>query len=202
MTLKNTYNDIAQDYYKADLPKVDWLKSVTVQEFFKRLKKGARALDVGCGPGNKTKELIQRGYKVTGIDFSESMIEIARRRIRVGEFQVMDITRIGFPPSSFDAAVALASLIHVRRSKIQKVLKDVYKILDEGGLLFATLKKGRGNIILRENYYNKKTLERLFVLYKLDDLTKLLKEAGFIVVHACELPGRTHTWIHVLAQKM
>src|SRR3989338_5739734 len=112
MTLKNTYNDIAQDYYKADLPKVDWLKSAAVQEFFKRLKKGARVLDIGCGPGNKTKELIQRGYKVTGIDFSESMIEIARRRIRVGEFQVMDITRIGFPPSSFDAAVALASLIH------------------------------------------------------------------------------------------
>ncbi|MEY3749197.1 MAG: hypothetical protein RLZZ449_1091, partial [Actinomycetota bacterium] len=37
-------------------------------------------LDVGCGPGRHSLELARRGFRVTGIDISETFIDIARSR--------------------------------------------------------------------------------------------------------------------------
>ena len=42
---------------------------------------GRQVLDVGCGPGAYTEELIDRGATVTGVDMSPRMLELARRRV-------------------------------------------------------------------------------------------------------------------------
>ena len=42
---------------------------------------GARVLDAGCGVGQVTQALVERGAHVTAIDISPSLIEIAQRRI-------------------------------------------------------------------------------------------------------------------------
>ena len=44
------------------------------------LPPGGRVLDVGCGPGRHSIELVQRGYRVVGIDPSRAMIEAAQAR--------------------------------------------------------------------------------------------------------------------------
>jgi SAM-dependent methyltransferase len=41
---------------------------------------GSSILDVGCGTGRHAREFARRGYKVTGIDFSEGMLEIAKAK--------------------------------------------------------------------------------------------------------------------------
>ena len=38
-------------------------------------------LEIGCGAGTITIGLLERGYKVTAVDFSERMIELCRKRI-------------------------------------------------------------------------------------------------------------------------
>ena len=55
----------------------------------------ARAIDLGCGPGNSTQLLLERfpDARVTGLDSSEDMIEAARQRLPDVNFQVGDITR-------------------------------------------------------------------------------------------------------------
>src|SRR5512138_1360083 len=42
------------------------------------LKPGARVLDACCGPGRHSLELARRGYRVTGLDLTESYLEAAR----------------------------------------------------------------------------------------------------------------------------
>ncbi|HSV73419.1 MAG TPA: class I SAM-dependent methyltransferase [Chthonomonadales bacterium] len=44
------------------------------------LAPGARILDLGCGVGRHAVELALRGYRVTGVDLSEGMLAVARRR--------------------------------------------------------------------------------------------------------------------------
>lgn len=79
---------------------------------------GCTVLDIGCGPGHYSVTLAQRGARVLGIDFAESMIDIARKRaVAAGvtdccEFRVADWTR--FPEwQKFDYVLALGFMDYV-----------------------------------------------------------------------------------------
>ena len=76
----------------------------------KHSKKEVRSiLDIACGTGNYSFILAKRGYKVTGIDLSKEMIEIAlgkSARRTNPEFLTMDMRRINLP-KRYDAAVVL-----------------------------------------------------------------------------------------------
>jgi ubiquinone/menaquinone biosynthesis C-methylase UbiE len=65
------------------------------------------ALDVGCGTGSISLLLASMGYRVTGVDFSPMMIEIARRKSSDASqaiaFHVMDASNIELPNNDFDA---------------------------------------------------------------------------------------------------
>lgn len=79
MDLKDTYNKIADDWHK-DHALDDW-GDPGMEVFLSLLKPGAAILDVGCGGGLKTKVMASQGFSVTGVDLSESFIEIARREV-------------------------------------------------------------------------------------------------------------------------
>src|SRR5437660_10611316 len=63
---------------------------------------GKRVLDAGCGPGWYAAELVRRGASVIGIDASEHLLEIARRRSPDNaEFHVADLSEpMPFVPSA------------------------------------------------------------------------------------------------------
>lgn len=86
---------------------------------------GARVLDAGCGTGLMATELAARGARVTAVDISPSLIEIAQRRLpdtlraRV-QFQVGDM--LSKDLGQFDHVMAMDSLIYYREDDIQAAL--------------------------------------------------------------------------------
>ena len=44
------------------------------------IRGGERVLDLGCGPGDGSATLAGTGARITGVDFSRQMIDVARRR--------------------------------------------------------------------------------------------------------------------------
>ena len=77
---------------------------------------GRRILDVGTGTGRAAIGLAKAGATVVGIDASEEMLAVARRRaadagVRA-EFMAGDAHALAFPDASFDAAVSLRVLMH------------------------------------------------------------------------------------------
>ena len=113
----------------------------------------------------------------------------------------MDIEKLGFSPQLFDAVFAQASLLHIPKSKIAKVLTDINQILKSRGLFYISLKKGRGEVILEEDYYNTEKLKRFLALYSRAEFRRLLQETGFTVVYESTNPGRTHPWLNFLARR-
>src|SRR5579872_1738115 len=70
-----------------------------------RVAENGRILDVCCGTGYLAGLLVDRGYRVAGIDVSEPMIAHARQNVPDAEFQVADAA--SFRTSErFDAAVS------------------------------------------------------------------------------------------------
>src|SRR3989338_2374515 len=109
MDLKETYNRIAEDWHR-DHTSDDWWVEGT-NAFIQKLPVGSHVLDVGCGSGVKSKYFIDHGFKVTGIDISDKLLEIARREAPEGEFKVLSMTELDSMPETFDGVFAQASLL-------------------------------------------------------------------------------------------
>ena len=90
----------------ADLDHLDYLIQVS------GISAGSRVLDLGCGNGMIAEYLAdQTGARVTGIDFIERAIGDAQARTAAKrerlEFRVMDMSRLDFPPASFNVVIAI-----------------------------------------------------------------------------------------------
>jgi ubiquinone/menaquinone biosynthesis C-methylase UbiE len=70
-------------------------------------------LELGCGAGDLSLELLRRGARLTALDVSPGMVERARSRAPAGEFLVAEAESTGLPDESFDLVVGKAVLHHV-----------------------------------------------------------------------------------------
>lgn len=95
------------------------------------LPAGARVLDAGCGTGALARHLARRGARVTAIDLSPGMIEVARARSDGDiDFRVADL--MDWQRGSFDWIVSVAALHHL---PLAAALAHLRSLLRPGGRL-------------------------------------------------------------------
>ena len=99
------------------------------------VSKGDNVLDVGCGPGYFALALAGSGVHVTGIDFSEEMIQKARSNACEygldARFIVMDAQDMTFPDSSFDHVVSRNVFWNLTRP--EDAYSEIFRVLRPGG---------------------------------------------------------------------
>lgn len=202
MDLRETYNRIAEDWHR-DHWIDDWWVEGT-RAFIARLKPGQIVLDAGCGTGMKSAFLADAGLEVVGIDFSEGMIEIAKREYPYIPFRVHDMRYPAFLECTFDAIFAQASLLHIPKAEVPAVLAEWRRILPHNGLLYVAVKgmwEGRAEEeIRREDDYGY-AYERFFSYFEPEELNVLLVAAGFapeMIFVQSVFPNRTG-WIQIIA---
>ena len=103
-------------------------------------KPGERILDVGCGEGSLTEQIVAAGAAVVGVDASEEMIAAAKAR--GVDARLIDAERLPFE-REFDAAFSNAALHWVRDH--DAMLAGVHRALKPGGRFVAEF-GGHGNI--------------------------------------------------------
>ena len=91
-----------------------------------------KILDLGCGGGWLSKILSSRGYNVTGIDASATLINTARKSCAEAKFIVGDCMRLPFPDQSFDCIIGSAILHHLDS---YKALTECRRVISPGGIL-------------------------------------------------------------------
>ena len=99
---------------------------------------GRDVLDAGCGEGYNARVLARRGARVTGIDISERMIELARaeeRREPLGiQYERASYADLGaVPDASFDAVVSFMALMDGPRFDV--AMRESFRVLRPGGML-------------------------------------------------------------------
>jgi SAM-dependent methyltransferase len=101
------------------------------------LAAGARVLDVGTGPGQVAAAIAQRGGNPVGIDFSEAMLEEARRRQPGIDFKLASAEALPFATEAFDAVVGNFVLHH--SGNPVALLKETFRVLRAGGRIAFTV---------------------------------------------------------------
>jgi SAM-dependent methyltransferase len=105
--MQNSYDHIAEQWH-ASLRGQTYVERVLgyVDLILAGLPSGAKVLDLGCGTGNPiARHIVQRGYRVMGVDQSKEMLRIAGRVIPESELLHSDMVEIEFA-DKFAAAVA------------------------------------------------------------------------------------------------
>lgn len=95
-------------------------------------------VDLGCGSGLWAEQLIRAGYHVLGIDISEAMIRIARRRANCAEFRVGSLFDVDLPPCN--GVTSLGECVNYLfdpsndRQALIQLFRRVYGALIPGGV--------------------------------------------------------------------
>jgi 2-polyprenyl-3-methyl-5-hydroxy-6-metoxy-1,4-benzoquinol methylase len=161
-----------------------------------------RVLDIGSGAGFDSKYLSENGCNVTGIDLSDSFLDIAREVAPKAEFLKMDIREISFDPESFKGVWACASLLHLPRTEVPQVLNVLFKILSNNGVLFLAMKSGEGEKIeTNKGEGNLDGAVRFFSYFSEIELIDLVTKAGFQIIETTTSTNRENTWINIFAKK-
>ncbi len=139
MSSKN-YSEFAQLYSTGSYPQYTKYIAGKLPDILGKLgARPSKVLDLACGEGTFAIEAARLGFKVTGIDLSKEMIEIARGRAEEAApkatFHRQDMRELsldgsfGLATSWFDSMNYLTS-----RSDFRKTLENVHELLDDEGL--------------------------------------------------------------------
>jgi SAM-dependent methyltransferase len=202
MNLKSTYNKIAEDWAKDHEPDTWWIEGT--KKFCSLLPSGASILDVGCGAGFKTKGLTDKGFKVKGIDFSEKMIEAAKRKYPSLDFEVIDMYDLDRMNIKFDAVFAQAVILHVPKKRIMEVLQKMKDRLNPGGLLYIAVKEVKADEpkegIKKENDYGY-DYERFFSYFNMSELEGYIKDLGMGLIWKSNTSNGRTNWLQVVGKR-
>ena len=179
--VKTAYNEIASEYsnefkdYKLDNQFID--------QFLGAFNEG-NILDAGCGDGRDCRYINAKGFKVTGIDFSEQLLNLAKKENDNIEYINMDMTNLSFAEEIFEGIVSIYSLHHVPQNEMFKTLEGFNKVLKTKGRLLIIVRDGDGEKIVDDTF--KPGLKNFVNYIKKDDLVKLLNNTKFNIISFIE----------------
>jgi SAM-dependent methyltransferase len=114
--------------------------SSRLKGFLALLPAGAAILELGCGAGNHSAEMLAAGFSVRATDGSPEMAEIASRRlgkpVKAMRFDQLD------EHEAYDAVWASACLLHVPREELTGILRRIHRALKRDGVFYASFKIG------------------------------------------------------------
>jgi len=139
-------DDISNQWDEAAEPWADFVREhkdfyreeMNNPAFFRLLGnvRGKRILDLACGDGSNTRILARRGARVTGVDFSERLIEFARqseRKEKLGiEYHVSDAANLEkFESDHFEVVTCFMALMDIENYR--EAIRETARVLKKNG---------------------------------------------------------------------
>lgn len=155
----------------------NWFEQMRIWKdlkFILRQLRGRIALDLGCGTGNIFLKLLELGFKVWGVDISEEMLEVLKKRIplqfkdkamlssqNIDDFLTTSARR-------FDL-ITMSSVLH-HLPRYLETLEMAMAILNSGGLLYIT-HESTSSALAQDPFLRK-------ILWQLDNIMYLALNSG------------------------
>jgi ubiquinone/menaquinone biosynthesis C-methylase UbiE len=138
----------------------------------------ARVLEIGFGPGVAIQYAAERATRghVSGIDYSETMLKIARKRNASGiatgvvDLTKSDVQSLPYADDSFDRAFAIHCVYFWREPAA--CLREIRRVLRPDGVVAITIRP-------TNQWQGRKPPADVFHLYRGDEVAKLLSDSGF-----------------------
>ena len=98
----------------------------------------ARILEVGCGNGKTMAALIERGFRVTGVDFSSEAVDACRRILgNDADVRCASVLDLPFDDREFDGATVFHVLENLDPGDVPKAVSELARVCKEGSFVKA-----------------------------------------------------------------
>ena len=187
------YDENAKGFFENT---VDADMGETYEVFNSYLKKGDMILDLGCGSGRDSYHFSNYGYEVISTDYSDEMVKMAGEFLNK-EVIKLDMRQMDFK-DKFDGIWACASILHIKKDEMAKVLENLYCALKDGGIMYMSFKYGEGEVQKGGRHFSN---------YKEDTFSELLDSLDIFKVEkfwktADVRPDRPDEfWLNVIVKK-
>lgn len=106
------------------------------------INRKSKILDLGCGPGELIRELFNKyeDVDITGVDFSEGMLQVSKSRNPKAKHIKMDVSKLHKINEKFDLIICTHSLPYYKEPK--KVMKELNRLLNDEGKVFIGFASG------------------------------------------------------------
>jgi ubiquinone/menaquinone biosynthesis C-methylase UbiE len=167
------------------------------------IKPNAFILDLGCGGGKAVQELtrISLSGKVCGIDYSEEMVQLARKInkkfIENGHVEILhgSVSSLPFSDGMFDYVTAFEA--YYFWPNLIDDLKEIKRVLKPGGTLLIA------NEVYKHEKFEKRNLKLAkwgdMMLHTPEEYRGFLTEAGYMAIEIDEVAEKN--WIAAIAEK-
>jgi ubiquinone/menaquinone biosynthesis C-methylase UbiE len=188
--VRKGYDKIAREYQAG---RHIFANKKELEEFASLLPRNAKILDVGCGAAVPfIKFLVERGFNVTGVDFSESQLKLAGKNVPEANLIKQDATRLGLKTNSFDGVTSSYCIIHIAREKHSSLFQSFHRILKPRGVMLIST----GSIEWEgtDEYYGTKMF---WSHYSPERSLQIIHDAGFQTIwdRFNESGGEKNYWI-------
>lgn len=149
-------------------------------------KEQAKILDIGCGPGNITKYLLNQrpDFDILGIDIAPNMIELARKNNPTASFAIMDSRRIDEINTKFDGIVGGFCLPYLSKEESDKLIENSYYLLKDNGLIYLSFVEGDP----QKSDFKVGSGGRVFFYYhNLEGIKEKLNKTNFVEIETFKL---------------
>jgi len=166
-------------------------RQARLMAFLAQLPPGASILELGCGAGGDTAEMLARGFEVRATDGSPEMAVVASKHLgrTVETLLFHDLDEV----DAYDAVWANACLLHVPRTELADVLARIWRALKAEGVFYASYKEG--------DVDGRDTLDRYYNYPSQDWLRATYADAGSwnsLSIETGEVLGFDNQWATML----
>ncbi|MCW5772627.1 MAG: class I SAM-dependent methyltransferase [Rhodospirillaceae bacterium] len=153
-------------------------------------------LDFGCGPGRDLAAFAALGHRAVGLDGSQEFVAMARAHSGC-EVLHQDFLALDLPRAAFDGVFANATLFHVPRQDLPRVLGQLRDALKPRGVLFASNPRGDNQEGMSGT--------RFGAYHDLEAWRRYVAAAGFVELHhyyrPAGLPRDQQPWLATVWRK-
>lgn len=161
-----------------------------------------RVLELACGSGQLSFPLSEYVKEWTATDFSEAMIEEAKRRGETKNlhFSQADATALNYENESFDAVV-IANALHIMPSP-NKAMEEIRRVLKPNGILCApTFLWHEGKVNLLRKHLMSLTGFKIYTEWDRQSFQKFIESYGFTVKQSTMINGELAPVCVLIAEK-
>lgn len=165
-TTLHNWNQLAQAYQDKFM-EMD-LYNATYDQFCEAITiDDAHILELGCGPGNITKYILEQKpkYAILATDTAPSMIELGKINVPKAQFQLLDVRDMLALNQTFDAILGGFVVPYLNPVETEQFIADSFQMLNQNGILYfscieketsysETQTSSDGEVTMEVNYHD------------------------------------------------